>query len=60
MRAWTEPAFAKDTGKPLIILNHGTAEESGMAELTEYLKQNVPYIDFTHFVQGCSYKWIAG
>lgn len=60
VRAWVEPAYHKDTGKPLIILNHGTAEESGMAELTEYLKQNVPYIDFTHFFQGCAYKWIAG
>ena len=60
VRAWVEPAFHKDTGKPLIILNHDATEESGMAELTEYLIQKLAYIDFTHFVQGCSYKWIAG
>ena len=60
VRAWVEPAFHKDTGKPLIILNHDATEESGMAELTEYLKQKLAYIVFTHFVQGCSYKWIAG
>lgn len=59
VRAWVEPAFAKDTGKPLIIFNHGATEESGMVELTEYLKQNVPSIDFTHFFQGCAYKWIS-
>lgn len=29
VRAWVEPAFHKDTGKPLIILNHGATEKRG-------------------------------
>jgi putative NIF3 family GTP cyclohydrolase 1 type 2 len=60
VRTWTQTAYAKDTGQPLIIINHGTSEEMGMRMLNQLIKQKFPDIETTHFNQGCSYKWITG
>ncbi|MEN8156711.1 MAG: Nif3-like dinuclear metal center hexameric protein, partial [Bacteroidota bacterium] len=58
MRAWIQPYLAADTGNPLVVINHGTSEDSGMRLLSEFLNKNVKNIEFTHFEQGCAYKWI--
>jgi putative NIF3 family GTP cyclohydrolase 1 type 2 len=60
VRTWTQTAYATDTGKPLIVINHGTSEEMGMRMLNQIIKQKFPNIGTIHFNQGCSYKWITG
>jgi putative NIF3 family GTP cyclohydrolase 1 type 2 len=59
VRAWIEPAFARDTGLPLVVVNHGTAEESGMAELTRWLNTQNLGFPIAHHVQGCAYRWVT-
>ena len=59
IRTWTQTTFAEDTGNPLVVINHGTAEESGMRLLNQHLSQNIPELDFIHLNQGCTYRWIA-
>jgi putative NIF3 family GTP cyclohydrolase 1 type 2 len=59
VRTWIQTTFAEDTGKPLVVINHGTSEEMGMRLLNQFLRKNVPRIEFLHFDQGCSYKWIT-
>jgi putative NIF3 family GTP cyclohydrolase 1 type 2 len=60
VRTWTQTTYATDTGKPLIIINHGTSEEMGMRMLNQIIKQKFPNIETIHFNQGCTYKWITG
>ncbi len=55
---WKHTTFAEDTGKPLVVINHGTSEEMGVRLLNQYLIKNIPSIDFIHINQGCGYKWI--
>lgn len=59
VRAWIEPAFARDTGLPLAVVNHGASEESGMAELTDWLNTRALGVPFVHHVQGCAYRWVT-
>jgi putative NIF3 family GTP cyclohydrolase 1 type 2 len=59
VRTWIQTSFATDSGKPLIVIDHGTAEESGMRLLSELLQKNIPGIDTIHYQQGCTYKWIT-
>jgi putative NIF3 family GTP cyclohydrolase 1 type 2 len=59
VQTWIQTTYAEDTGNPLVVINHGTSEEMGMRLLNEHLNNNIPSIDFTHFNQGCGYKWIT-
>jgi putative NIF3 family GTP cyclohydrolase 1 type 2 len=59
IRTWIQTTYAEDTGKPLVVINHGTSEEMGMRLLNEYLSKNIPLIEFIHLGQGCSYSWIT-
>ena len=59
INTWTQTVFAEDTGKPLVVINHGTAEEFGMKELSEQLRVNLTNYEVIHFNQGCTYKWIS-
>jgi putative NIF3 family GTP cyclohydrolase 1 type 2 len=59
IRTWIQTTYAEDTGKPLIVINHGTSEEMGMRLLNEHLNRNIPSVEFIHINQGCSYKWIT-
>ncbi len=59
IRTWIHTTYAEDTGNPLVVINHGTSEETGMRYLNEYMKQQIPDVEFQHFVQGCGYKWIT-
>jgi len=59
MRAWIQGTYAEDTGIPTVVINHGTAEEEGMRLLNRHLSETLPEMEFVHFNQGCSYKWIS-
>jgi putative NIF3 family GTP cyclohydrolase 1 type 2 len=59
MRAWIQGTYAEDTGIPTVVINHGTSEEGGMRLLNRHLGEALPEIEFIHFNQGCSYKWIS-
>ncbi len=59
MKAWIQGTYAGDTGTPVVVINHGTAEEGGMRLLNRHLREALPEIEFVHFNQGCSYKWIS-
>jgi putative NIF3 family GTP cyclohydrolase 1 type 2 len=59
IRTWIQTTYAEDTGKPLVVINHGTSEEMGMRLLNDHLKKNIPSFEFIHFEQGCSYKWVS-
>lgn len=60
VRTWTQTAFAIDSGRPLVVINHGTSEEMGTRMLNRIIKERFPEIETIHFNQGCSYKWITG
>ena len=60
IRTWIQTTYAEDTGKPLVVINHGTSEEMGMRIFSEYLSRNIPSIQFLHINQGCTYAWITG
>ena len=53
-RLWEFAVWSEDTGVPLILVNHATAEEPGMRNLAAYIEETfrVP----VHFIQqGCLY-----
>jgi putative NIF3 family GTP cyclohydrolase 1 type 2 len=56
---WVQTTYAEDTGKPLVVVNHGTSEEFGMRELSAQLDQSLEFVEVIHFPQGCSYQWIS-
>jgi putative NIF3 family GTP cyclohydrolase 1 type 2 len=60
IRTWTQTTFARDSGQPLIVINHGTSEEMGTRMLNRIIQERFPDIETIHFNQGCSYKWISG
>jgi putative NIF3 family GTP cyclohydrolase 1 type 2 len=59
INTWTQTTFAKDTGRPLVVVNHGSTEEFGMKELSLQLNKALDQHETLHFKQGCSYKWIT-
>jgi len=59
VRTWTQTTYAEDTGRPLVVINHGTSEEHGMKMLNAHLKEAFPDKDVIHLEQGCTYKWIT-
>ncbi len=59
VRTWTQTVWAEDTGRPLVVVNHGTSEEHGMRMLSEHLQKEFPAIPVIHFSQGCGYRWIT-
>jgi putative NIF3 family GTP cyclohydrolase 1 type 2 len=60
VRTWIQTTYAEDTGKPLLVVNHGTSEEFGIKGLNEHLKKAFKDFEVVHFNQGCTYKWISG
>jgi putative NIF3 family GTP cyclohydrolase 1 type 2 len=59
VRTWIQTSFANDSGIPLVVIDHGTAEESGMRLLSELLQKQINSFETVHFQQGCTYKWIT-
>lgn len=55
---WREGAFAIDNDLPIIVVNHGAAEEAGMVALAEYLRSALAPTPVHHHPQGCMYKLV--
>ncbi len=60
VRTWIQTTYAEDTGKPLLVINHGTSEEFGIKLLSEHLTKAFQDYEVIHFKQGCTYRWISG
>jgi putative NIF3 family GTP cyclohydrolase 1 type 2 len=60
VRTWTQTVYAKDTGHPLVVINHGTSEEAGVRMLAEHLRTAYPNRTVIHYAQGCTYEWLTG
>ncbi len=60
VQTWVETTWAEDTGKPLVVVNHGTSEEFGIKLLNEHLKNAFREYEVLHYKQGCTYKWVTG
>ena len=60
VRTWTQTAYARDTGHPLVVVNHGATEEAGVRGLSEFLKSRYPERRVIHYAQGCGYDWVTG
>jgi putative NIF3 family GTP cyclohydrolase 1 type 2 len=58
VRTWTQTTFAIDSGKPLVVVNHGTSEEAGVRALNAHLKEIYKEYEVIHFNEGCTYRWI--
>jgi len=60
VRTWTQTVYARDTGHPLVVVNHGATEEAGVRGLSEFLKKHHPERQVIHYAQGCGYDWVTG
>lgn len=60
VRTWTQTVYARDTGHPLVVVNHGATEEAGVRGLSEFLKKHYPERPVIHYPQGCGYEWVTG
>jgi putative NIF3 family GTP cyclohydrolase 1 type 2 len=60
VRTWTQTVYARDTGHPLVVVNHGATEEAGVRGLSEFLKSRYPERQVIHYAQGCGYDWVGG
>lgn len=60
VRTWTQAVYARDTGQPLVVIDHGTSEEAGMRLLSGHLRQAYPGRKVVHYAQGCGYEWVTG
>jgi putative NIF3 family GTP cyclohydrolase 1 type 2 len=59
VNTWIQTTYAEDSGHPLVVINHGTSEESGMKALAGHLSEALPDVPVEHVGDGCSYKWFA-
>ena len=57
-RLWESGQWSHDTGVPLIIVNHATAEEPGMMTLAQYIQKQFPEVPVVHVPTGCLYRTI--
>ena len=55
VRAWVAGEWCRDSGRPLVVVNHGVSEEPGMAALAGYLAATFPGLPVTHIRQRCSF-----
>lgn len=58
---WTsrDGCWALDAGLPLLVVNHGTAEEWGLANLARYLRSQWPEVPVHHIEQGSRVRTAA-
>jgi hypothetical protein len=59
IRTWVQTTWAEDTGRPLVVVNHGASEEAGVRALSEHLQKAFPEHGVLHFAQGCGYRWVT-
>lgn len=55
VHTWIQCAYSRDTGIPLAVIDHGTAEEMGVRNLSEKLSQDAG-VEVFHLPQGCSFR----
>ncbi|MEM8873615.1 MAG: Nif3-like dinuclear metal center hexameric protein [Planctomycetota bacterium] len=60
VRGWVAGEWCHDTGTPLVVVNHGVAEETGMTTLTDELRTAFPETPVHHLEQGCTYATVTG
>jgi hypothetical protein len=60
VRTWTQIVYARDSGHPLVVVNHGATEEAGVRGLSEFLTNRYPGRRVIHYAQGCGYEWVTG
>jgi putative NIF3 family GTP cyclohydrolase 1 type 2 len=60
VRTWTQTVYARDTGRPLVVVNHGATEEAGVRGLSEFLQKHYAERQVIHYAQGCGYEWVTG
>ena len=59
VRTWTQTVYARDTGRPLVVVNHGATEEAGVRGLSEFLAKRYAGRKVIHYPQGCGYDWVT-
>jgi putative NIF3 family GTP cyclohydrolase 1 type 2 len=59
IRNWIQTPFAEDSGRPLVMINHGTSEEYGMRLLQLHLADRYPSYETVHYRTGFTYDWIT-
>jgi Duf34/NIF3 (NGG1p interacting factor 3) len=59
VRTWTQTVYARDTGHPLVVVNHGATEEAGVRGLSEFLAKHYAGRKVIHYPQGCGYDWVT-
>lgn len=55
---WSDGAMALDMGYPVILVNHPCAEEIGMAQLANHLREKYPTVPVHHISQKCMFATI--
>ncbi len=60
MNYWSGGAWCLDAGVSLVLVNHATAEEPGMINLTWYMGQQFPDVPIVHIPQGCMFTTVPG
>ena len=58
-RYWYTGAWALETGTPMIVVNHATAEEPGLRNLAAHIKDRFPGVKTEFIAQGCMYRVLA-
>jgi len=56
---WKDVQYAKDREIPVICVNHGTAEEPGMASLTQYINDHIKGVRAEHLQQECPFHLVG-
>jgi putative NIF3 family GTP cyclohydrolase 1 type 2 len=56
-RQWESAQWSEDSGIPMIMVNHATAEEPGIRTMADYIQKNFPTIPVTPIKRGCLYQW---
>jgi hypothetical protein len=54
-----EGAHALERGFPLLTVNHGVAEEWGVANISVHLQKAFPQLGVFHIPQACQYRVIC-
>jgi putative NIF3 family GTP cyclohydrolase 1 type 2 len=55
---WSDGAMALDMGYPVILVNHPCAEEIGMVQLANHLREKYPAVPVHHIAQKCMFATI--
>ena len=57
-RLWESAQWSLESGIPLLLVNHATAEEPGMMTLAEYIGKQFSGVPVHHIPVGCLYRTV--